>query len=1103
MFGWQDGHMNRMFILLALPLLASTAVQAQAPGNSRAVPAIDEAFKRVDANKDGKLDPQEFGRFSERSRSMAGANANEVFGKLDTNKDGMLTLEEFRGVTGVNRGGSSPAPAKPAPPAPPAPPMPQPPGNSRAVPAIDEAFKRVDANEDGKLDPQEFGRFSERSRSMAGTNANEVFGKLDTNKDGVLTLEEFRGVTGVNRGSPAPSPAPALPPSPVPPPTKPESPTSKFDKISNSEGLAFFETKIRPVLVNKCYECHSADAEKVKGGLALDTREGIRIGGDSGPAVVPGNLAASLLIKAIRFESKDFAMPPQKSGGKLPDAVIKDFEQWVQMGAPDPRDGTAKVTNKQETWKTAQDWWAWQPPKKSPAPAVMDTAWPRNDIDRYLLSALEEKGLKPVGDADKLTLLRRVTFDLTGLPPTPQEVSAFYNDTSPDAFRKVVDRLLDSKQFGERWGRHWLDVARYAESTGKDINLAYPHAWRYRDYVISAFNNDKPYDQFLREQLAGDLLPAKNDRQRAEQLVATGFLAMGTKSVNEANPRQFALDLADEQIDTVTQALLGVTAACARCHDHKFDPISQREYYALAGIFLSTDTRYGTFFAAQNRSAAELIELPKGAGVPLLPLVQTPQEREKKQFELKEFLQQANDIAAATFDQSPRGGRAGRQPPNQQMLLLLRMNQVGLLETELKSYDESGKMRPLAMGVMDQPTRREESRKRMRETPRYGSSTPEQAIASRFLEREGRFARPPEFKVINDSPIFARGDVGQPGEKVPRGFLSLLTQGTPPAIPASSSGRRELAEWMLADSNPLTARVMANRVWQWLFGQGLVTTPDNFGTTGSPPSNLALLDTLAVRFSEGGWSVKNLIRGIVNSHAYQLASTYDETNYAADPENALVWRMNKRRLDAESIRDAILAVSGQLDLRPPLGSPIAMRGNGPIGEFKQFPNVGVPEDTLVEAGTRTQSRSVYLPIARDMLPDALAVFDFAEPGFVSGSRDVTNVPEQALYMLNSPTLATAAQKLAERVIAASPSSASSDEAALLAQRVQYAYGLMFSRVPSEVERQAAFDFFAKFPTAPPSEDFRKVSTSPDPIAPSAWVSFCRALFASAEFRYLN
>ncbi len=322
-----------------------------------------------------------------------------------------------------------------------------------------------------------------------------------------------------------------------------------------------------------------------------------------------------------------------------------------------------------------------------------------------------------------------------------------------------------------------------------------------------------------------------------------------------------------------------------------------------------------------------------------------------------------------------------------------------------------------------------------------------------------------------------------PGEKAPRGFLSLLTHETPPQIPADSSGRRELADWMLAESNPLTARVMVNRVWQWLFGQGLVNTPDNFGTTGGKPANQALLDTLAVRFRESGWSVKSLVREIVLSRAYQLASDYDEKNFAADPENELVWRMNKRRLDAESIRDAILAVSGQLDPKPQWGSPIAERGEGPIGVFQQFPGAGVPEEQLVEAGTLSPARSVYLPIARGMVPDALAVFDFAEPGFVSGRREVTNVPEQALYMLNSPMLANAAQKLAERVLTSLPATAHQSH------RVQFAYGLVFSRSPTEAEQKAAADFFAKFPN--------------NNAVANAWTSFCRALLASAEFRYLN
>lgn len=405
-----------------------------------------------------------------------------------------------------------------------------------------------------------------------------------------------------------------------------------LDEQPDAAALDFFEKKIRPVLVEKCYKCHSADAEKIKGGLVLDTREGIRHGGDNGPAVIPGKLEGSLLIDAIRYENKDFAMPPKKAGGKLPDDVIKDLEKWVAMGAPDPRDGKSgtNLTQKQDAWESARDWWAWRQPAAAPAPEPKKDAWARTDIDRFLLAAMEEKGLQPVADADKLTMLRRVYFDLVGLPPPPQEIKAYYADQSPDALARLVDRLLASPEFGQRWGRHWLDVARYAESSGKDVNITFPHAWRYRDYVIDSFNADKPYDQFIKEQLAGDLLPAGDDKQRAEQIVATGFLALGPKGLNEQNPRQFALDLADEQIDATSQAFLGLTVACARCHDHKFDPIPQKEYYSLAGIFLSTETKFGTPRGVQNRHSSELIELPKGAGAPVLNKTLSAAERQRR-----------------------------------------------------------------------------------------------------------------------------------------------------------------------------------------------------------------------------------------------------------------------------------------------------------------------------------------------------------------------------------------------------------------------------------------------------------------------------------------
>src|SRR5262245_15043439 len=410
------------------------------------------------------------------------------------------------------------------------------------------------------------------------------------------------------------------------------------------EQAAFFEKSIRPVLVRECFSCHSASAEKIKGDLRLDTREGLRKGGKKGPAIVPGDPKESLLVLALNHEEGQLKMPPKK---KLGGDVVADFEKWVAMGAPDPRDGTSRSAKYEIDIEKGRKFWAFQPPRKAAPPAVKDAAWPRGDIDRFLLAELETKGLKPVADADPRTLLRRLYFDLTGLPPKPEEVEAFakeYAANPQPALEKVVDRLLASPQFGERWGRHWLDVARYAESSGRSVNFAYPHAWRYRDYVIAAFNADKPYDQFLKEQLAGDLLSAKDDKEKAEFLIATGFLAIGPKTHDERNREQFQLDVVDEQIDATFQAFQGLTVACARCHDHKFDPIPQKDYYAVAGIFRSTQTCYGTARVFQNNHSSPMVNLPKGAGVtiPLEPL--TSERRAGIEKQMKDVRDQMADV---------------------------------------------------------------------------------------------------------------------------------------------------------------------------------------------------------------------------------------------------------------------------------------------------------------------------------------------------------------------------------------------------------------------------------------------------------------------------
>ena len=850
---------------------------------------------------------------------------------------------------------------------------------------------------------------------------------------------------------------------------------------------AFFESKIRPVLAESCYKCHSETSANVRGGLLLDTREGIRRGGDNGPAVVPGDLNKSLLIEAIRHANKDTAMPPQKDGGKLPDTVIADFEQWVRMGAPDPRDGKAPVAGPSKGWdaEAAKKWWAFQPLRPPTVPAVKNPGWPRGDIDRFVLAGLEAKGIKPVSDADRLTLLRRLCFDLAGLPPSPEMARRFLANNSPEAVEELVDSLLGSRQFGERWGRHWLDVARYAESTGRDLNVAFPHAWRYRDYVIAAFNQDKPYDQFIREQIAGDLLPAKDARARAEQLIATGFLAIGPKGLGELTPRQFELDLADEQIDATSQAFLGLTVSCARCHDHKFDPISQRDYYAMAGIFLSSEVSYGTLSGPKNNQERGLIALPKDAGMPVVKPSITLEERAQLQQEYTEAKARYDGLMAQRSGPGsgspggPRGrgvggakgggekggAKGGGSGPQFFIQVQIALGRMAELEARLNAFDEQGHANAFCMGVQDRPV---------------GDHSPGPMQPTKVVEIKGSSGiRPPSgFETIADSPFFVRGEMNEPGERVPRGFPAALSTTTPPTIPSNTSGRKELADWIASPHHPLTARVMANRLWHWLFGTGLVASVDNFGTQGTPPSNQALLDHLAVRLVRNEWSIKATIREIVLSRAYQLASTHDAGNFDADPENTLLWRRDKRRLDAECIRDAMLAASGQLQLAPPIGSSVALAGDGPIGSTGGF--IRINEDTFADAVANY--RSAYLPIARDLLPDALAVFDYADASLVMGAREQTNVPAQALYLLNNDFVREQAGKFAERL--AGQAGQGTD------QRITLAYALAFGRSPTMKEMQIARSFLDRE---------RASGTRSD----QAWTTFCLALFASAEFRFLN
>lgn len=638
--------------------------------------------------------------------------------------------------------------------------------------------------------------------------------------------------------------------------------------------------------------------------------------------------------------------------------------------------------------------WSFKPPKASAVPRVKAEDWPRTQADYYLLARIEARGLAPTKDAEPRTLARRLSFDLLGLPPSTEDVEAYAAAPTREAYARLVDRWLASPAFGERWARRWLDVARYAESTGKDRNYAYPEAWRYRDWVIQAFNSNLPYNRFLQLQIAGDLIPGATPRETDEHLVATGFLAIGPKGLNEQNRGQFLLDLADEQIDATTRAMLGLSFACARCHDHKSDPFTQADYYALAGVFDSTDTYYGTAVERGNRQ-------PSGH----LPLKSVPSTR-----------------FAAT-----------NTAPSTNTTPSLRRNERPFLPPGPPSGE------PRTMGVQEgQP---------------------------------------------HDVALLVRGELKQRGSIVQRALPHLAGSSEPPRIPRNESGRRQLAAWIASDTNPLTARVFVNRVWHHLFGRGLAPTLDDFGVNGLPPTHPELLDTLAVEFMRNGWNTRALIRELVLSRAYQLADTAEPGLLETDPENQLVARHQLRRLEAEELRDAILRVCGTLNEAAPEGSVVSRAGDGPLRRGLRPARGESPP----------RHRSIYLPIVRGFVPEGLEVFDFPEPSLVIAERETTNVPLQSLYLMNSEATTSASRAWARALL--DPSQSTSP-----ASRVTTAYQAAFGRPPTPAELDRALRFLR-------SERSDSVATSSDrrTLRPRerAWASFCQALLASAEFRFLR
>lgn len=728
--------------------------------------------------------------------------------------------------------------------------------------------------------------------------------------------------------------------------------------------IAYFETNIRPALVKYCYDCHSVDAGDSRAGLLVDTREGLLTGGDSGPALVPGNHRDSLLWEAINWDG--YEMPPSK---QMPASVIDKFKTWIDMGAPDPRERKilefkTKIT--QDDIEGRRSHWAFQKPVK-----------PSGDIDSLVAAGLSKAGLQPTKPADALTLLRRLNFDLIGLPPTPSEIESFhraYQRNADVAVSKKVDELLSRPQYGERWGRHWLDVARYAESSGSR-NVTYPHAWRYRNYVIESFNDDTPYDEFVRQQIAGDLLPVKTDEEWNRNLIATGFLAIGMKHHDEKNPRQFLSDVVDEQIDTTTQAVLGLTVACARCHDHKYDPIPTDDYYRMAGIFYSTKTYYGTSRIGQNHRPSDLI---------LLPIQDAPSGRSGRgATQSMETLKQR----VAKLDQEMRGifGKDKRQLRNER-------NRIA---TQLAGLNPDGTQKAFGMGVQENN------------------------------------------EMINAS-ILLGGEVDHPAQEVRRGFVQVLGDLDFTVRNGNSSGRLELVNSLTSKDNPLTARVMMNRVWMHLLGNPLVATTSNFGYSGTKPDNQELLDYLAVRFMDENWSIKRMIREIVMSRTYRRSSQYIVANYDTDPDNRLLWRANPRILDAEGLRDAMLALSGRLNPQPPKSSITANAG-------------GRPGRLNVESDNT--HRSVYLPIVRDAVPAALDLFDFPDPNMTSTGRSESIVPTQALFVMNGEFAKTAASAMADSLLR---------ESSNRETQIRTAFLWAYSRPPTDEELAASAQFFREF-----------------------------------------
>ncbi|MCA9047137.1 MAG: PSD1 domain-containing protein [Planctomycetaceae bacterium] len=848
------------------------------------------------------------------------------------------------------------------------------------------------------------------------------------------------------------------------------------EKSTATEGAQLFEQTILPALKENCFACHSQEAETTEGGLELDSPAGLRRGGDTGPMLKAHSANESHLLKMLRHEDGVSAMPPEQ---KLSDKTIAAFEQWIRLGAPDTREDTGP-TAKEQRMAEAKQHWSLQPPQITAPPEVNDATWPRDlIIDRFVLAAMEAEGLKPVNDANRRTLIRRLYFDLIGLPPSPDDVDTFLADESKNAVAGLVDRLLASPQFGERWGRHWLDVVRYAESSGMEFNFTYPHAWPYRDYVIDSFNSDKRFDDFLREQIAGDLLPTDgvSAADVESRRIAPSVLAFGPKRHNSSGT-DFRINIADDQIDVVFKSTMGLTVSCARCHDHKFDPIPTKDYYALAGIFLSTEPMYGTIKQKYSNTPTDLLPIGENA----VARHEAAEAHDKQ-------LDEANKTLTAKKDELKKATAAlavaaKEKTAAEELLAAISARQNATQADSADSAVSDTSEQDGAKSSADEAV-----------TKHAAAAAAETSLQAEVANLEAQIAelkkgapRRPNYAMTvrdrakpADTKVAVRGDYKTLGDVAPRGFLSAVNVPGAAAVNPKASGRQELAEWIASPDNPLTARVMVNRIWHHLFGRGIVSTVDNFGVIGKPPTHPELLDMLTLRFTEDGWSVKRMVRAVVLSRAYQLSSHVDEHNRKVDPDNRLFWRAAPRRLEAEAIRDAILTVSGQLDLTRPEGSTVTGLGDTLVRGLK-YEKIQPPSN----------HRSVYLPVVRDYVPELFDLFDFPSPSLVSGQRAITNVPSQALYLRNSSFVAEQSKLAADRLLAVKDVND--------IQRVELATRWALGRNLTDTEQAAALQLVEQTRTTITNED-KKINDTTT-IERDAWSAWFLTLFTTAEFRYL-